>query len=210
MSQGWPRLVVRGLPGSQRDKKFTTFQTFKTSCDFVTPVVEAVTGATLRSIDLDWYQQFIDRLDACHSQLGGVLTPWGFNFEHQGVQSSHSGPFATGLYSRGTTRIHLSCRATIDNIYYEHSFVTEFRWGTREIERFTIDHGTLMKALGHFDDCMLVSINKYPDYIAARNGGDRVSALIHDLNTIASPVLCEPCDAFYEIIRLGYRHFLIE
>ena len=44
---GWPRLAVLGLPGSQRDRKFTQFQTFKTSCDFVTPIAEATTGATL-------------------------------------------------------------------------------------------------------------------------------------------------------------------
>ncbi len=39
-------LTVRGLPRSQSDEKFATFQTFETSSDFVTPAAEAATGAT--------------------------------------------------------------------------------------------------------------------------------------------------------------------
>ena len=41
-------MSLRATAGSQRDEKFTPIYTFKTSCDFVTPVAEAATGATLR------------------------------------------------------------------------------------------------------------------------------------------------------------------
>lgn len=33
---GWPRLAVLGQPGSQRDEKFASFQSFNTSSDFIT------------------------------------------------------------------------------------------------------------------------------------------------------------------------------
>jgi hypothetical protein len=66
-----------------------------------------------------------------------------------------------------------------------------------------------MRALGHSDDCWLVCCDKAPDAIAARDGGDRVAALIYDLKSFAASVLCEPREEFYAIVRRGYRSYSI-
>lgn len=148
------------------------------------------------------------KLAAAVSRLDTILNPWGFAFIANDIQSSHCGPFASGEYCRDTTRISISCRDTIDNLYYEHTFVTHNACST-ESERFTIGHATLMDALGHSDDCRLMTCDNIPNAIVARDGGDRVDALIHDLNVLASTVLCEPCDEFYAIIQRGYRSYSI-
>jgi hypothetical protein len=147
-------------------------------------------------------------LAAAVARIDAVLSPWGFTFGTDEIQSSHCGPFASGHYCRGTTRIGLSCRATIDNIVYEHSFIKENLY-SKEIERFTISHGTLMKALGHSDDCRLIEGHEIPDGIIARDRGDRVAALIHDLSSIAASVLREPSDEFCAIMRRGWRAYSI-
>ena len=141
-------------------------------------------------------------------RLDAILNPWGFAFANDGIQSSHCGPFASGHYYRDTTKICISCRDTIDNIYYEHTFITRNACST-ETERFTIGHSTLMDALGHSDDCWLITSDKIPDMIVARDGGDRVAALIYDLESIASTVLRKPCDEFSAIIRRGHRSYSI-
>jgi hypothetical protein len=147
-------------------------------------------------------------LAECIERLDVVLHPWGFTFENDGCQPSHTGPYASGHYVRGTTRIGLSCRDTIDNLYYEHSFITEYAsW--REIERFTIGHAGLMQGVGHAEDCQLIAGDGIPDAIVARNGGDRVAALIHDL-AFAAEILREPTEAFYAIIRRAGRSFSVE
>ena len=142
-------------------------------------------------------------------KLDSLLSPWGFEFEADAVKSSHSGPYACGRYRRNTTTMALSCRVSLDNIFYEHSFIEEFP-SYRKIERFTIDHDTLMKAMGHADTCKLICTHQQPDAMVARDGGDPVEALVSDLRSIASPVLSEPCDEFYEIMRRGRRVSLVE
>lgn len=142
--------------------------------------------------------------------LDVLLQPWGFTFASDGCQSSHTGPYARGHYVRDTTRIGLSCRDTIDNIYYEHTFVTA-RPSYREIEQFTIGHPGLMHGLGHADDSHLIDTTDIPDAIVARDGDDRVAALLHDLSTFVVPALSTPSsDEFCRIIRSGYRAFSIE
>lgn len=144
----------------------------------------------------------------CVARLDEVLRPWGFHFDHDGCRLSHTGPYASGHYVRTPTRIGISCRDTIDNIYYEHSFVIECSsW--REIEMFRLSHGGFMNALGHSADCQLISSDSLPDAVAARNGGDRIAALIHDLSSFVSPVLSEPTSVFSAIIRRGARSFSI-
>lgn len=138
-----------------------------------------------------------------------VLNPWGFSFSLEGVHGSHNGPFASGHYIRGRTRIGLSCREMLDNLYYEHSFVTQ-NVCSRETETFDIGHDTLMRGLGHSDDCWLIVTDKQPDAVVARDGGDRVAALLHDLTTIAAAVLREPNETFYAIMRRGRRCYSIE
>jgi hypothetical protein len=147
-------------------------------------------------------------LAAAVARIDVVLCPWGFTFLTDEVHDSHCGPFASGHYCRDRTRIGLSCRDSIDNVYYEHSFVKENRF-SKEIERFVISHRALMKALHHSDDCRLVCGQKIPEAIVARDGGDCVAALIHDLSSIAATVLREPCDEFYEIMRRGCRTYSV-
>ncbi len=149
-----------------------------------------------------------EKLAEAVSRLHTVLSPWGFAFITDDTRSSHCGPFASGHYYRDTTRIGISCRDTIDNLYYEHTFVTRNAYST-ESERFTFGHATLMNALGHCDDCRLITSDRIPDSIVARDGGDRVDALIHDLSALASRVLREPCAEFYAIVRLGLRSYSI-
>jgi hypothetical protein len=142
-------------------------------------------------------------------RLDAVLSPWDFTFEFDEVQWSHTGPYATGHYSRSETRILVSCRNTIDNLYYKHSFTTQHAY-CREIERCIMSHDTLMDALGHREDSYLVVQNEIPDIIAARDGGDRVQALILDWTCYAADVLREPNERFYEIIRSAGRFRDIE
>lgn len=145
----------------------------------------------------------------CVARLDVVLGSWGFVFEHCGCHASHTGPYASGNFVRGFTRIGLSCRDMIDNIFYEHSFVTEHSsW--LEIQRFTIGHNTLMNALGHLTDCNLIESDNLPDAIVARNGNDRVEALIHDLSKFIAPILQKPSDDFYAIIRCGQRSYTVD
>ena len=153
-------------------------------------------------------QHVAESFAAAISRLDTILKPWGFAFDSDEIQSSHCGPFASGHYSRDTTRISFSCRDTIDNLYYEHTFVTHYACST-ESERFRIQHPTLMKALGHSDDCHLISSDDIPDAIIARTGGDRVAALSYDLESFACSVLREPCDEFFAIVRQGYRSYNI-
>jgi hypothetical protein len=153
-------------------------------------------------------QQVADSRTAATVRLDAVLKPWRFAFTTDEMRISHHGPFASGHYCRDTTRIGISCRDTIDNLYYEHTFVTRNASST-ESERFTIGHSTLMDVLGHSDDCRLITSGDLPDAIVARDGGDRVDALIHDLAELAARVLREPSDDFYAIVRRGHRSYWI-
>ena len=154
------------------------------------------------------YQQVANSLSEAVARLDTVLTPWGFTFIRSDVQSSHCGPFASGHYERDTTRIGISCRDTIDNVLYSHSFITQHPC-CRESETFAVGHDTLMAALGYADDCRLVPSSDLPDAIIARDGGDRISALLYDLTVIAAPMLRTPCDEFYTIVRRGHRTYSI-
>lgn len=146
----------------------------------------------------------------CVARIGAVLNPWGFEFEAgPDDQFSPAGPYGSGHFVRGETRIGISCRSTLDNIYYEHSFVREYT-SSRAIECFTIGHVELMRAVGHSDDCKLVTQNQYPILVAARDGSDPVEALIHDLSQFCEPILADPCDAFFEIMRKGRRGYSVE
>lgn len=148
------------------------------------------------------------QLAAVVLRLDVVLKPWGFAFIAEEIRSSHCGPFASGFYCRDTTRVGISCRSTIDNVFYEHVFISRNTCST-ELERFTIGHATLMDALGHSNDCHLITSGNNPDTIVARDGGDRVEALIYDLSILASRVLCEPCEEFYAIVRRGLRKYSV-
>jgi hypothetical protein len=150
-----------------------------------------------------------DALAVCVARLGAVLMPWGFSFQSGDVDQSHNGPFASGYYVRDATRIGLSCRDTIDNLDYEHSFVTVHAF-SRESEHFRIGRATLMRAAGHADDCWLIECKEIPDVIKARNGSDRVAALIHDLRFFAEPLLREPSNEFYAAVRRGARSYSID
>ena len=88
----------------------------------------------------------------------------------------HNSPYVSGHYVRGLTRIGLSCRDTIDNLYYEHSFIIEHS-SCREIEQFVISHPSLLTTLGHSEACKLVGSNNVPDSIVVRDGGDRVASV---------------------------------
>jgi hypothetical protein len=103
----------------------------------------------------------------------------------------------------------LSCRETIDNLYYEHTFITQHR-GWAEIERYSIGHETLMDAVGHANDCHLITSCEYPDQITARDGGDGVAALLHDLEKYAADMLRTSNDAFFAVVRRGFRSYSIE
>ncbi|ODA35435.1 hypothetical protein [Planctopirus hydrillae] len=154
------------------------------------------------------HDDIAQQLAAVFLRLDVIMKPWGFAFIAEEIRSSHCGPFASGFYCRDTTRIGISCRTTIDNIFYEHFFITRSA-GSTELERFTIGHSTLMDALGYASDCHLIASSKTPDTIIARDGGDRVEALIHDLSVLASRVLCEPCEEFYAIVRRGLRKYSV-
>ncbi len=157
---------------------------------------------------MDRRQAIADSFAQCIARLDVVLRPWGFEFRSSGVEQSHIGPYASGYYCRELTRISLSCRATIDNVYYEHSFVTK-NYAYTSAERFVVGHEFLMRALGHLDDCHIIENHRQPDWIVARDGGDRVAALIHDLTAIAGPILSSPCAEFDAVMRKGRRSYKI-
>jgi hypothetical protein len=141
--------------------------------------------------------------------LEGLLSSWGFTFVLGEVHSSHCGPYATGAFIRDQTKISLSCRDTIDNLFYEHTFITKHLSFT-EMERYEIGHTTLMKAIGHAHDCQLIAGHEQPDLILARDGGDRVAALVYDLENYASDLLRTTNDEFYKIVRRGYRTYSVK
>ncbi len=141
-------------------------------------------------------------------RIDTLLSPWGFSFALGEIQSSHCGPYATGAFTRGQTKISLSCRDTIDNLLYEHTFITQHSSWT-EMERYSIGHATLMDAVGHAHDCHLVSGNDHPDQIVARDGGDRIAALQHDLEKYAAGLLRTPSDEFFTVVRRGFRSYSI-
>lgn len=106
-------------------------------------MVESALLPPVPSTDMNSRQAVNDSLTECVAKLDVIMRPWGFLFASDRVHFSHTGLFAAGHYCRDTTRIGLSCRDTIDNIYYQHSFITKHAsWC--EIERFTIGHETLM------------------------------------------------------------------
>lgn len=142
-------------------------------------------------------------------QIDAVLFPWGFQFAAEERRTSHSGDFMSGHYVRNNTRIGLSWRTTLDNVYYEHTFATEHS-SHRELERFTVGHATLMHGVGHGNDSRLISVTEPPDNIVARNGGDRIAAWVHDLREYAAPVLAAPCDKLFEIVRQGRRTYSVD
>ena len=148
-------------------------------------------------------------LTHCVQRLDETLRPWGFEFTRLDVELSHTGPFSSGYYKRDQTQIGLSCRDTIDNIFYEHTFVTE-NSGSREIERYSIGHETLMQGLGKIDVCRLISSMDLTDPIRARDGGDRIDALSFDLSNYGASVLSEPCEEFFDIVRRGFRSYSVE
>lgn len=137
-------------------------------------------------------------------RLDVVLNAWRFRFVADPIQGSHCGPFASGHYCRDNTRVGIACRDSIDNVYYEHAFIAQHRF-CKEVERFAIGHDQLMRALGHSEDCQLIGTAEVPDAVVARDGGDHVSALIHDLRVFAAEVLSEPCAEFFDIVRRGVR-----
>ena len=147
-------------------------------------------------------------LTDCVARLDTVVQPYGFVFDTDEIHASHTGPFASGHYVRNDTRIGLSCRDTIDNVVYEHSFVTQnLSW--REIERFSTSHSGLMSFLGHADDARLICADSIPDAVLARDGADRVDALIHDLSMFVLPLIANDMDIFFAAIRKGYRSYSI-
>lgn len=148
-------------------------------------------------------------LASCVCRLDAVLAPWGFNFQSDGIHPSHIGPFACGHFVRGATRIGLTCFDTLNCIHYEHTFVTVHAC-SRESERFIIGHPTLMRAVGHADDCWLIASDEMYKPIKARDGGDRIAALVHDLRFFAEPLLREPSDDFYAAVRRGGRSYSID
>jgi hypothetical protein len=162
-------------------------------------------------MNLDQSQRIAESLAACAARLDSVLVPWGFAFESDRVNPSHTGVYASGHFVRGMTRIGVSCRDTIDNVFYEHSFVIYQNSWLCEIERFDIHHGDLMSSLGHAADCWLA--RPYVGMcspLVPRNGADIVTALIHDLEIIAAPVLRKPCEQFFDIVRTGRRSFFVK
>lgn len=142
------------------------------------------------------------------SRIDMLLSTWGFTFAFSETQASHCGPYATGVFMRGQTKISLSCRDTIENIFYEHTFAVKHHCCT-EIERFSIGHATLMEAVGHDHDCHLIVGDDYPNLIMARDGGDRAAALIYDLSHHAAELLRIPNDDFFSIVRRGIRSYSI-
>ena len=107
-----------------------------------------------------------------------------------------------------STRIGLSCRDSIDNVYYEYSFVKVNRF-SKEIERFVISHRALMKALIIQMTVVWCVAQKSPRQSLLVTAEIVSQLLIHDLSSIAVTVLQEPCDEFYEIMRRGCRTYSV-
>jgi hypothetical protein len=154
-------------------------------------------------------EQVAEAFQALTCRLDQLLNSWGFQLDSDYLSSSHCGPYGYGYYVRGTTKIGVSCRDTLDNVFYQHSFITQNAC-SKETETFVRDHDALMHALGHGEDCWLVAGTRQPDLVVARTGQDRVAAFIHDLSEIAGPILREPTPRFEEIIRQGIRSWTIE
>lgn len=161
---------------------------------------------------MDHESSLADSLSRCVAQLDSVLIPWGFTFQRDDITASHFGDYASGHYCRGATRIGLSCRHTIDNIYYEHTFVSQ-RYGVHEKEKYDIGHDGLMLGLGHASDCWLkysLLDRRGPSALGTDDTVDVLHALVHDLQSFAAPALSQPNELFFAIIRTGRRCFSVD
>ena len=150
------------------------------------------------------FQEYEDALAVVIERLNPIFNSWDFNFEFDGVHGSHTGFYARGRYVRGATLVWICCRQTLDNVSYEHSFITQYMY-TKQIESYRIGHHGLTHSLGHSEDCQLIDKFMYPSGLVARDGGDPVTAYIYDLTNIAADVLSGPNETFYAIVRQGAR-----
>lgn len=145
-------------------------------------------------------------IQECVERLDRVLNPLRFEFESEGIQSSHERPFASGHYVRAETRIAIACRESLDSLAglgFEHSFVTPQASSTR-VETFVIGYEKLMDLLGHAADCHLVaSGNRW----VARDGGNAVAAFAADVSTHLQSVLADGSSEFETVIRQGARSY---
>jgi hypothetical protein len=55
----------------------------------------------------------------------------------------------------------------------------------------------------------LIVGHDYPDQIISRDGGDRIAALVHDLEYYAADLLRTANDEFCSIVRRGFRSYSI-
>ncbi len=136
-------------------------------------------------------------------RLNPVLEPWGFHYEFRKAGWGHRGAWACGEYVRGNARISLTCdyRCGWNGITYHYQFPDEwaFSW---HYDCYVNSHENYMELIGHRDDCHLIRDGHSP---AARDGGDPIDALIHDLTKLAAPTLSVECDEFKRIIHQGIR-----
>ena len=137
------------------------------------------------------------------ARIDQVLVPWGFRFDLGENDLSSPGGYACGFYRRGSTRIGLICRANygLGCVEYEYETITDDGF-VRESVRYGLDHTGYMQRVGHDRDCLLIEEELSA---IARDGGDPVDALIHDLSEYAAPTLRQECPEFLAIIRSGYR-----
>lgn len=139
-------------------------------------------------------QQAVGRID-------DIVAPWGFQFTMRCSGYSHTGGYADGVYTRGPTRILVFVRAEhgfAGIVYQQESVCQEGYLKTRTV--YQLGHPGYMERLGHSDDCQLIKGS------VARDGGDAVSALIHDLREFAAPTLQAECNEFDQLIRTGWHY----
>jgi hypothetical protein len=137
------------------------------------------------------------------ARIDKVLVPWGFRFDVTEHGYSSPGGFARGRYCRGPTRIRLIYRANqgFGGVIYEQEIITDHGLFLREQIVYTVGHPSLMLRIGHADDCCMIEKGISS---AARDGGDAVGALVHDLRQYAAPMLRTECPEFQDLIFSSY------
>jgi hypothetical protein len=129
------------------------------------------------------------KLVAITEKLNPVLNPLGYVFEADGYAVSSGGPFASGFFVNGEKKIGL--------IYRSFSGLGSVNY---ECRQSAVSHSDLMRYLGKEDQSKLkYDSKKFSSY--AREEGDVLDALIHDIQSFEIDLLTSSSEQFYRALR---------
>jgi hypothetical protein len=121
--------------------------------------------------------------------LNPVLNPLGYSFESDGYAVTSGGPFASGFFVNGEKKIGL--------IYRSFSGLGSVNY---ECRQSAVSHSDLMRYLGKEEESKLkYDSKKFSSY--ARDDGDVLGALMHDIQSFEIEMLTGSSEQFYRALH---------